>query len=71
MPTETSNLKVQGMTCKHCVQAVKSSVSGVAGVDTVEVSLEKNLVTVAFDPGKASIRSITAAIEDAGYAVAD
>jgi copper chaperone CopZ len=35
----------------------------------VEVSLEKNLVTVGFDPGKTSLQSIQAAIEDEGYSV--
>ena len=69
MAKETQKLNVQGMSCQHCVHAVKSSVSALAGVDTVEVSLEKNLVTVGFDPGKTSLPSITAAIEDQGYSV--
>jgi copper chaperone len=57
------------MSCQHCVHAVKSSVSALAGVDTVEVSLEKNLVTVGFDPGKTTLQSIKTAIEDQGYSV--
>jgi copper chaperone len=69
MAIETHNLNVQGMSCKHCVQTVKTSVSALAGVDSVEVSLEKNLVTVGFDPGKTSLTSITAAIEGEGYSV--
>ena len=52
---ETQNLNVQGMSCQHCVHAVKSSVSALAGVDTVDVSLEKNLVTVGFDPSKTNL----------------
>jgi copper chaperone CopZ len=51
------------------VHAVKTSVSALAGVDSVDVSLEKNLVTVGFDPGKTSLQSITTAIEDQGYSV--
>ena len=69
MPKETQNLNVQGMSCQHCVHAVKSSVSALAGVDSVDVSLEKNLVTVGFDPGMTSLQSIEAAIEDQGYSV--
>ncbi|MGA2639956.1 MAG: copper chaperone CopZ [Spirochaetia bacterium] len=69
MPKETQHLNVQGMSCQHCVHAVKSSVSALAGVDTVEVSLEKNLVTVGFDPGKTTLQSIKTAIEDQGYSV--
>jgi copper chaperone len=69
MAKETQNLNVQGMSCQHCVHAVKSSVSALAGVDSVEVSLEKKLVTVGFDPGKTSLLSIRTAIEDQGYSV--
>ena len=69
MAKETQVLKVQGMSCQHCVHAVKSSVSALAGVDSVEVSLEKNLVTVGYDGEKTSLPSIKAAIEDQGYTV--
>jgi copper chaperone len=69
MAKETQNLKVQGMSCQHCVHAVTSSVSALSGVDSVEVSLEKSLVTVGFDPAKTSLQSITTAIEDEGYSV--
>ena len=69
MAKETQNLNVQGMSCQHCVHTVKSSVSALAGVDSVEVSLEKKLVTVGFDPGKTSLQSIRTAIEDQGYSV--
>jgi copper chaperone len=69
MAKETQNLNVQGMSCQHCVHAVKSSVSALAGVDTVDVSLEKNLVTVGFDPSKTNLQSIKTAIEDQGYSV--
>ncbi len=69
VPKETQNLNVQGMSCQHCVHAVKSSVSALDGVDSVDVSLEKNLVTVGFDPAKTSLQSITTAIEGEGYTV--
>lgn len=69
MAKETQDLNVQGMSCQHCVHAVKTSVSALAGVESVDVSLEKNLVTVGFDPGIASLQSITTAIEDQGYSV--
>jgi copper chaperone len=69
MGKETQVLNVEGMSCQHCVHAVKSSVSAIAGVDSVDVSLEKKLVTVGFDPGKTSKQSIAAAIEEQGYSV--
>ncbi|HTZ52683.1 MAG TPA: copper ion binding protein [Spirochaetia bacterium] len=69
MAREVQTLNVQGMSCQHCVHAVKSSVSALAGVDSVDVSLEKNLVTVGFDPAKSSLPAIKAAIEGEGYSV--
>jgi len=66
---QTQELNVQGMSCQHCVHAVKTSVAALAGVDSVEVSLEKNLVTVGFDPGQTNVQAIETAIEDQGYSV--
>ena len=69
MAREVQTLNVLGMSCQHCVHAVKSSVSALAGVDSVDVSLEKNLVTVGFDPAKSGLPAIKAAIEGEGYSV--
>jgi copper ion binding protein len=63
------DLNVTGMTCRHCVHAVKTAVEAVRGVEKVEVSLEKNLATVDFDPGVATLQMIKTAIEDQGYSV--
>jgi copper chaperone len=64
-------LNVGGMSCQHCVHAVKSAVSALPGVDTVDVSLEKNIVTVGFDPEKTGLPSIRVAIEGEGYSVSE
>jgi len=69
MAREVQTLNVQGMSCQHCVHAVKSSVSALAGVDSVDVSLEENLVTVGFDPARSGLPAIKAAIEGEGYTV--
>lgn len=70
MAKQNSTLTVGGMSCQHCVRTVKTSVEALKGVDTADVSLEKNLVTVAFDPGLVSLEAIKTAIEDQGYTVA-
>ena len=41
-----------------------------AGVQTVDVSLEKKLVTVGFDPGVTNLEAIKHVIKDEGYTVA-
>jgi copper chaperone len=69
MSKQKQALNVEGMSCQHCVHAVKSAVGGLAGVGGVEVSLADKLVTVDFDPGLVSLDSIKAAIEDQGYTV--
>jgi copper chaperone len=70
MAKQISQLNVEGMSCQHCVHAVKSSVGALAGVETVDVSLEKKLVTVGFDPGMTNLEAIKHAITDEGYRVA-
>jgi copper chaperone len=69
MANTTLVLDVGGMSCQHCVKAVTGGVSAVAGVKGVQVSLEKNQVTVDFDPGLATPVAIRTAIEDQGYTV--
>ncbi len=65
----TQTLNVNGMSCEHCVRAVKGAVSALPGVESVDVSLEKNLVTVGYDPSATTEQSIRAAIEGEGYTV--
>ena len=63
------DLNVEGMTCQHCVHAVKGAVAALTGVDKVEVSLEKKRATVDFDPGVTNLQAIKTAIEEQGYSV--
>ncbi|TWT13164.1 copper chaperone CopZ [Planomicrobium sp. CPCC 101079] len=62
-------LKVQGMSCSHCVNAVESSVGELQGVSAVKVDLEKGEVAVEYDTNKISISEIQETIEDRGYDV--
>jgi copper ion binding protein len=69
MAKQTLDLNVEGMSCQHSVHAVQSAVAGLAGVDKVEVSLEKKRATVEFDPVVTSLQSIKTAIEVEGYSL--
>jgi copper chaperone CopZ len=59
---------VTGMTCDHCVRAVKSEVEKIAGVASVTVDLGAGRLILAseepVDPA-----SVRAAVEEAGYEV--
>lgn len=62
-------IKVNGMSCSHCVNAVESSVGKLAGVSSVKVDLEGGEVTVEYDDSKTTLKEIKETIEDQGYDV--
>lgn len=68
-PMSTSSYAVVGMTCGHCVDAVRNEVGKVDGVRSVDVELASGIVTVEserpVDPA-----AVTAAVAEAGYEVA-
>jgi copper chaperone CopZ len=66
-PVEQKTYTVTGMTCGHCEMSVREEVSEVAGVDGVEVSHETGLLVVTGEG--VSDEAVTAAVEEAGYAV--
>ena len=67
---EQKTLKVEGMTCDHCVMAVKKAVSGLSGVAKVQVDLDSESVSFELDASVISLKDIEAAIAEAGYSVA-
>jgi len=67
MSTERITLAVRGMTCGHCVAAVKKSLEELPGVAQVAVTLEPPRATVTFDPSKATVEAMTKATEEEGY----
>ncbi|WP_409343146.1 cation transporter [Paenibacillus sp. MBLB4367] len=60
-------LKVEGMSCGHCVSAVEGAVKQ-AGAEG-KVDLASKTVTVKFHDGAVSVDAIKSAIEDQGYDV--
>ena len=58
-------LKIEGMTCGHCVKAVTEALAEVPGVDkVVDVNLEQKEATVSGNP---QAEALVGAIEEAGY----
>jgi hypothetical protein len=57
--------QVPGMTCGHCVNAVKTELSTVAGVESVEIDPDtKNVVVLG---NQIEVSSVIAAVDEAGY----
>ncbi|MBE7720577.1 MAG: copper chaperone CopZ [Lacrimispora celerecrescens] len=64
-------IKVDGMSCEHCVKAITNAVGAISGVSGVSVDLEGKTVTVDHDPDQASVQTIKSEIEDQGYDVVE
>lgn len=64
---EKTVLKVDGMSCEHCVKAVTGAVSVLPGVETVAVDLAAKTVTVTHDPALSPLDKIASEIEEQGY----
>ena len=65
----TTMLRVQGMTCGHCVAAVTSEISSLPGVTNVEVSLNAGALSDVQVTSSAALdlADVRAAIDEAGY----
>lgn len=60
-----TKLKIDGMSCEHCVRAVSGALEGVPGVETVlEVSLDRGEALL---EGNAETAALIAAVEEEGY----
>jgi P-type Cu+ transporter len=62
---------VSGMTCASCVNRVEKAIGKVAGVERAAVNLATERATVSYDPRQTTLVDIAAAVERAGYGVAD
>lgn len=61
-------LKVEGMTCQHCVETVKRALYSIEGVSHVEVSLQEGKVQVHMEE-EIPFHTLKSAIEEWGYRV--
>lgn len=62
-------LKIQGMTCNHCVMRVAKALKGVPGVQDAQVDLQKAEAAVTFDESKVTVDKLSTAVVEAGYKV--
>lgn len=60
-------LKIDGMSCQHCVMSVKKAIDGVEGVNTSDVAL--GTAKVVYDDTKTSRDTIANAVKNAGYKI--
>lgn len=67
MAHKEETIKIEGMSCGHCVKAVRSALEALAGVDVHAVEI--GTAQVGYDTEATDAAQIVEAIEDAGYTV--
>ncbi len=65
--TETTTLKVPGMTCTACPITVKKALQKVSGVSKIDVNYPQKEVTVTFDDAKTNEKALVKATTDVGF----
>lgn len=65
----TTTLKIQGMTCNHCVMRVAKALKAVTGVADAKVDLQKGEAVVTYDDSKVKPENLSLAVVEAGYKV--
>jgi len=66
---DTIILIIEGMHCLSCKSRIEKKVSSLPGVQTAEVSLTQNTLTITFDTGKVLQCDIQEAIHSLGYSI--
>ncbi|HEY8348032.1 MAG TPA: cation transporter [Symbiobacteriaceae bacterium] len=62
----TSTVKISGMSCNHCVAAVKSALKDLPGIKSLEVKVGEAVIET---EGALDVEAVKNAIAEAGYEV--
>jgi copper chaperone len=60
--------KISGMSCNHCVMALRRELAKVSGLEVKDVKIGSALL--AYEPGRVTPDQIVKAVGEAGYSVA-
>ena len=69
--SQTLTLPIEGMSCASCASFVEKALTRAPGVQSAQVNLATEKATVAFAPALTSRAALKAAVEAAGYHVAE
>jgi copper chaperone CopZ len=62
-----AKLKIGGMSCEHCVRAVREALESAPGVARARVDLKEASAVVDFDESKTSTRELAGRVAVEGY----
>ena len=60
-------IKVEGMTCQHCVEIITDALNNITGLNTVNVDLVKKEVRVKFNENETKLKKISDKIIEVGF----
>ena len=60
-------IKVEGMTCQHCVETITDALNNITGLNTVNVDLVKKEVSVKFNENETELKKISDKIIEVGF----
>jgi copper chaperone CopZ len=60
-------IRIEGMHCHQCEEAIHKVLSAKPGVHEVEVDFNSRLASVLYDPGSVQISELMAGVNEAGY----
>jgi copper chaperone len=61
------SLKVEGMTCQHCVETITETLGVIVGINKVAVDLEKKEVQIDYNEEETSLKAISDKIVEMGF----
>jgi len=67
MAKSKTTLKIDGMSCEHCVKTVTKALEDLDGVKKAKVNLKRGEAKVTYDSDKVSVDELIAAVIEAGY----
>ena len=60
-------IKIEGMHCHRCEQAIKKALGDVPGVHEVEVDFLSGQASILYDPNQVKIRQLVDTVAEVGY----
>jgi copper chaperone CopZ len=60
-------IRIEGMHCRKCEQAIVRALSEYPGVHEVEVDFASGQASVLYDRGSVSVKQLMQGVDDAGY----
>ena len=68
---QQETIKVEGMTCQHCVEIITDALLNINGLNTVDVDLVKKEVSVKFNEYETKLQKISDKIIEVGFELTD